>query len=125
MPLSNVSELMLRDEVVEAIAAKKFHIYPVKTVEEALEIFTGVIAGKRQKKGGWTKGSIHDRADQRLAEFYCGVRGIVEKEQVTVIEHHKPEPGKRIRKDRNGGPPPKDPRDQQKPAKSTRRRSKV
>jgi len=75
MPRSNVSELMLNDEVLAAIALGKFHIHPVSTVNQAIEIFTGVAAGRRLKKGGWTKGSVHDRVDLVLSDFYLRTKG--------------------------------------------------
>lgn len=121
IPESNVQELMLKEEVVKAVRDKKFTIYTVKTVDEALEIFTGVAAGKRGKNGKWTKGSVHDRVSNTLSDFYRVNRGLYEKE-IQVLE--KPEPERRSRKERNGSPPPKDPRDQQKPIRKPKAKRK-
>ncbi len=66
MPKQNVEELQLRSDVVEAVGKGKFHIYPVGTVEEGIEILTGKPAGKELKSGGFTKGSIFDLADKEL-----------------------------------------------------------
>jgi len=48
IPHRNVKDLMLRHDVVEAVRAKKFHIYPVRTIDEGIEILTGVKAGKKR-----------------------------------------------------------------------------
>jgi len=69
IPYQNINDLMLRHEVVEAVRAGKFHIYPVKTIDEGIEILTGVKAGKRQKNGMFEPGTINDLVDKRLREF--------------------------------------------------------
>ena len=51
IPAENVDNLMLRDEVIEAVRKGQFHIYPVGTVEQGIEILTGVDAGKRNSSG--------------------------------------------------------------------------
>ena len=61
IPASNVNDLMLRKDLVEAIEAGKFHIYPVRTVEEGTEILTGVPAGERDEKGAFPKDSVYGR----------------------------------------------------------------
>ncbi len=112
IPRANTPELMLSDEVIEAIAAGNFTIIPVSTVNQAIEAFTGVKAGRKLKKGGWTKGSVHDRVDLTLSDFYWATKdtgdGIEEKK--VAITRKKP-----ARKRRNGEPP--DPRDQDDPPK--------
>jgi len=69
IPQANVSDLMLRYEVVEAVEAGKFHIYPVKTIEQGIEILTGVPAGRRLKSGKFSKGSVFAKVEARLEEF--------------------------------------------------------
>ena len=56
LPASNVSNLMLRDDVVEAVAEGKFHIWPVRTIDEGIEILTGVPAGERGEEGALSRG---------------------------------------------------------------------
>ena len=51
IPAENIEDLMLRDDVIEAVAAGKFHILPVSTLEEGIEILTGVKAGRRDANG--------------------------------------------------------------------------
>ncbi len=69
IPRDNVVHLMLKDEVVEAVKAGKFHIYAVSTIEEALEILTGKKAGKPLARGGFSPNSIYDLVDRRLKEL--------------------------------------------------------
>jgi predicted ATP-dependent protease len=69
VPADTVDQLMLGDEVVEAVAARRFHIYPVKTIEEALEMLTGRRAGRRTASGGFTRGTLYHAVDARLAEL--------------------------------------------------------
>jgi predicted ATP-dependent protease len=67
-----VKDLMLRHDVVQAVAEKQFHVFAVRTIEEGLEILTGKPAGKSTKTGHFTPGSIFARADARLREFTKG-----------------------------------------------------
>ena len=69
IPQANVADLMLRSEVVAAVEAGKFHIYPVRTIEEGIQILTGVPAGRRLKSGKFSKGSVFARVEERLEEF--------------------------------------------------------
>jgi predicted ATP-dependent protease len=69
IPDSNVRNLMLKKEVVDAVRAGKFHIYPVKTIEQGIEVLTGVPAGTKLPDGGFQKDSIFDRIDRRLREM--------------------------------------------------------
>jgi predicted ATP-dependent protease len=69
IPADNVVNLMLRHEVVEAIEQGKFHIYPIKTIEEALSILTGVKIGKISRGKKFPLGSLYRKADDRLAQL--------------------------------------------------------
>jgi predicted ATP-dependent protease len=60
---------MLKQEVVDAVKAGKFHIYPVKTIAEGIELLTGVPAGKRLPNGNYEENSIYGRVDKRLREM--------------------------------------------------------
>lgn len=66
IPEANVKDLMLRDEVVEAVRDGKFTVWSVRTIDEGIEILTGVKAGKRNAKGGYPKTSIFGLVDARL-----------------------------------------------------------
>jgi lon-related putative ATP-dependent protease len=69
IPKSNVQNLMLREDIVEAVRAKKFHIWAVSTIDEGIEILTGVPAGERGRDGKFPEGTINYLVDQRLREF--------------------------------------------------------
>ena len=69
IPAENVEDLMLRDEVIEAVAKKLFHIYPVATIEQGIEILTGVSAGKRNGTGKFTPDSVFAKVDARLHQM--------------------------------------------------------
>jgi len=69
IPESNVQELMLKQEVVEAVEEGKFQIWAVKTVDEGIKVLTGVKAGERQEDGTFEEGTVSDRVDKRLREL--------------------------------------------------------
>ena len=69
IPASNVKHLMLRSDVVEAVAAGKFRIYPIATIDQGIECLTGVAAGERDAEGAFPEGSINQRVEARLADF--------------------------------------------------------
>lgn len=75
IPRTNVKNLMLRDDVIEAVRKGKFHIYPIEHVDQGIEILTGVQAGERDKKGNYPEGSVNARVVQRLDEMAEGLRG--------------------------------------------------
>jgi len=66
IPESNVQNLMLKEEVVEAAREGKFHIYPVKTIDQGIEILTGVKAGARRPDGSFEEGTVNYRVDEHL-----------------------------------------------------------
>jgi len=77
IPVENVEDLMLREDVVEAVAAGNFHILPVATVEEGIEALTGVRAGGVARRGGedgqpsarYEPGTVFALVDQRLRQM--------------------------------------------------------
>jgi lon-related putative ATP-dependent protease len=69
IPESNVKHLMLKEEVVEAVQKGRFHIWPVKTVDEGIEVLTGVKAGQRKEDGTFEEGTICNLVDKRLNEL--------------------------------------------------------
>jgi lon-related putative ATP-dependent protease len=69
IPHQNVRHLMLKMEVVEAIREGKFHIFPVETIDEAIEILTGMESGERGRNGEFKKGTVNYLVDKRLKEF--------------------------------------------------------
>ncbi|MGB5932029.1 MAG: ATP-binding protein, partial [Anaerolineae bacterium] len=69
IPESNVKNLMLKEEVVEAVKEEKFHIWPVKTIDEGIEILTGVKAGQRRQDGTFEAATLNYLVDKRLREL--------------------------------------------------------
>ena len=67
LPCDNVSNLMLREEVVDAVRQGKFHIFPVKTIDQAMEILTGMRTGTRGANGSFPAGTLYKLIDARLA----------------------------------------------------------
>ena len=69
IPVSNVKELVLNDEVVQAVKDGMFHIYPIKHIDEGLELLLDYPAGKKDENGLYPEDSIHGRAYKKLKEF--------------------------------------------------------
>lgn len=69
MPSRNLQNLMLDRRVVDAVDEGKFHIYAVDTVQEAVELMTGMPAGERQDDCSFPEDTVYGRADQRLREM--------------------------------------------------------
>jgi predicted ATP-dependent protease len=70
LPAANAQNLTLHDEVVEDIAANKFFVWPVNTVQEALELLTGKAAGKMEESGAFTKDSVFEAVSQQLEKYH-------------------------------------------------------
>jgi predicted ATP-dependent protease len=66
VPSSNVQHLMLRSDVVEAVAAGRFHIYSVETIDQGIELLTGLAAGERDEAGEYPQGSVNRLVEDRL-----------------------------------------------------------
>ncbi|MBU1291042.1 AAA family ATPase [bacterium] len=69
IPALNILDLMLRKDAVEAVKDGKFHIYPVETIDQGIEILTGVKAGNRKDDGTFEKDTVNYLVDKKLAEF--------------------------------------------------------
>jgi len=69
IPESNAQNLMLKDEVVEAVEQGKFHVYSVKTIDDGVELLTGVKAGEMRKDGKYEEGTVNYKVDKRLGEI--------------------------------------------------------
>jgi len=69
IPIQNVKDLVLSDEVIKAVKEDKFSIYPVKNIDEGIEILTGVKAGRKNKNGTFSKDSIHEKVYNKLKLF--------------------------------------------------------
>ena len=69
IPIQNVVNLNLSDEVVEAVKEKKFHIYAISNIEEGIEILTGVPAGKKDKNGNFPAGTVNHLVYEKLKKY--------------------------------------------------------
>ncbi|MGE5820505.1 MAG: S16 family serine protease, partial [Deltaproteobacteria bacterium] len=69
VPRANLRNLMLRSDVVEAAKAGKFHIYAVSTIDEGIEVLSGVTAGERRGDGSYPAGSVNERVQKKLLHF--------------------------------------------------------
>lgn len=69
IPASNVPNLMLQEEIVDAVRAGQFHIWAVRSIDEGIELLTGVPAGQRDSEGQYAEGTVHRLVEDRLKEY--------------------------------------------------------
>ena len=69
IPHANVRHLMLRPEVVKACGGGEFHVFPIRRVEEGIELLTGLSAGRRYRSGNFPKKSVFGRVEAALKLF--------------------------------------------------------
>jgi predicted ATP-dependent protease len=69
LPRTNLPHLVLRDDVAEAVAAGKFHLYAVETISQGIEILTGLPAGTRDASGRFPAASVFGRVERRIIEI--------------------------------------------------------
>ena len=81
IPAANVKHLMLRKDVVDAVSEKRFAVYPIEHVDQALERLTGVPAGERDADGQFAEGSVSRRVCDRLLQFADWRRSFARKEE--------------------------------------------
>jgi lon-related putative ATP-dependent protease len=81
IPKANVKDLMLKKEVVEAVKAGKFHIYAVGHLDEAVELFTGLPAGRRLPDGSFEPDTVNARVDATLKRLMETARELMKEEE--------------------------------------------
>ena len=69
IPTANVANLMLRNDVVQAVRDGGFHIYAVNTIEEGISILTGMEAGTPDKEGRYSEGSLFHLVEKKLDSY--------------------------------------------------------
>jgi predicted ATP-dependent protease len=69
IPASNIQHLMLREDIINAVEAGNFHIHAVQTIDQGIEILTGLTAGEPDENGDYPENSINGKVHQRLKEF--------------------------------------------------------
>ena len=75
VPHQNVKNLMLREDVVEAVKQGNFHVYAVHTIDEGIEVLTGVPAGERRADGSYPDGTVNALVDSKLNALTKSLRG--------------------------------------------------
>ncbi len=104
IPHQNVQDLQLRHDVLEAVEKGQFHIYAVTSIDEGIEILTGVKSGRKLPSGEWEPGTINYLANERLKSLALGIQKFYATlEDKTQLSPHRP--GKEI----EPPPPPKQP----------------
>ncbi len=74
IPHQNVDDLMLRKDVVKAVEEGKFRLYPVRTIDQGIEVLTGAEAGERGEDGSFKEGTVNFLVDKRLKELAAGIK---------------------------------------------------
>lgn len=89
IPYQNIKELMLREDVIQSVEKGKFHIYAIKTVEEGIELLTGVKAGMKLKKG-YEPDTVFDLVEKKIKDLYAKSRAYRQnKENKSLIKKKK------------------------------------
>ncbi|QQS36759.1 MAG: AAA family ATPase [Ignavibacteriales bacterium] len=76
IPAQNVQELMLKEEILNDVKKKNFHIYPITRVEEGIELLTGVKAGKRMPNGSYEPKSVFYLVEEKIKDLYSKSRAM-------------------------------------------------
>lgn len=87
IPYLNVPELVLRKDVVQAVAEGKFHIWPIRTVDEGIELLTGVPAGSVDEMGGYPEGTVSFLVDRKLRSLAEGLKSFAEETRPQKTEN--------------------------------------
>lgn len=90
IPSTNVRHLMLKPEVVDAVREEKFHIWAIETVDQGIELLTGVSAGEQQSDGSYPEGTVHYLVNQRLRTLTEAVREFGVTPVMSTKEEHEP-----------------------------------
>ena len=69
IPATNVKHLMLKQDVIDAVANGDFHVYPISTVDQGVELLMGIDAGERHDTGSYPEDTLNFRVDERLREL--------------------------------------------------------
>ncbi|MDZ7262284.1 MAG: AAA family ATPase, partial [candidate division KSB1 bacterium] len=75
IPYLNLKDLQLRKDVIQSVEKGEFHIYAIKTIDEGIEILTGVAAGEKQEDGTYKEGTVNFLVNKRLREMNKGDKG--------------------------------------------------
>jgi lon-related putative ATP-dependent protease len=81
IPKKNIGNLMLKQEVIDSVKAGQFHVWPISTIEEGIEILTGMEAGTPQPDGTYPEGTLFRRVDERFLEIAEIVKKFAKEEE--------------------------------------------
>ncbi len=98
IPIQNIKDLMLRDDVVQAVKRKEFHIFPIEKIEDGVQILMGKEAGRRNAAGHYTKDSVFELVDHNLKHMYEKAKNPF-KAREDAHKKHKP-----VRSNKNDSP---------------------
>jgi ATP-dependent Lon protease len=94
IPHLNISDLMLRKDVVEAVKEGKFRIYSVNSIDQGIEILTGVEAGEKLENGRFKEGTVNDLVDKKLRELGMKIKEFEGGEEEGAKEEKKKKRGR-------------------------------
>jgi lon-related putative ATP-dependent protease len=89
IPIQNVKDLMLRKDVIRSIEERAFHIYPVATIDQGIEILTGIPAGERGEDGKFPPGTVNRLVDDKLRELAEGLKSFGAEEETKAEKEKK------------------------------------
>jgi predicted ATP-dependent protease len=118
VPSRNLKNLMLRADAVESVREGKFRVWEVSTIEEALEVLTGMPAGERDEHGKYPEGTVHHAVEKKLLEMgetlkkAAAAKG--KKKDAKEEGAGEEQPAEEEKKPRRRGPKPPGPRDEKK-----------
>ena len=94
IPIQNVDNLMLKEEIIEAVRDGKFHLYAVRRIEEGIELLTGIPAGEKDEKGDYPEGTVFSKVTRKLNSYYEKMLAFARQteERLTAIKAPAPEP---------------------------------
>ena len=92
IPAANLPNLMLRDDVVEAVREGRFHVYAVRTIDEGIELLTGVPAGEARPDGTYPEGTINYLVDRKLEGYAQRLREMRRRMPSLAPQEPTPEP---------------------------------
>jgi len=88
IPATNVPNLMLDEEVIDAVWAGQFHICAVRTIDEGIELLTGSPAGQRDPDGQHPEGTVHRLVEDRLREYAERLRAFTTNHRTETDRDH-------------------------------------
>jgi predicted ATP-dependent protease len=97
IPKANERHLMLKEEVVEAVKIGQFHVWSIETIEQGVELLTGMPAGTADKNGRFPKGTLYHQVAQALRKMYGRMHTEEEKQgakhKKSAVKHKGGKPG--------------------------------